>query len=258
MDSTLIVAIVAVFVVSIIFSMFGQGGGSLYTPILFLLGYAALTSISTSLVLNLITALAASIVYYRSNLVDVRFALWFVPGICLGAFLGGVLAAFINPVLLMWLFVIFLIGAGGRMIYTYWERSSPEGACPVHYSTGMYVLIVVFSFFVGIISGLLGVGGGIIIVPFLIFFCHYPMKNSAGVVSFIVIFSSLFGVFGHLTSGGFDIPLIIGCAIAVVIGATIGARSMVKIQSGYIKVGFGFVLLVFALQLIFKLIPAFS
>ena len=46
MDSTLIVAIVAVFVVSIIFSMFGQGGGSLYTPILFLLGYAALTSIS--------------------------------------------------------------------------------------------------------------------------------------------------------------------------------------------------------------------
>ena len=142
MDSTLLIAIAAVFIVSIIFSMFGQGGGSLYTPILFLLGYAALTSISTSLVLNLITALSASIVYYRSNLVDVRFALWFVPGICLGAFLGGVMAAYINPVILMWLFVIFLIGAGGRMIYTYWEKSSPEGACPVHYSKGMYALIV--------------------------------------------------------------------------------------------------------------------
>ncbi len=80
MDSTVLIAIVAVFIVSIIFSMFGQGGGSLYTPILFLLGYAALTSISTSLVLNLITALSASIVYYRSNLIDIRFALWFVPG----------------------------------------------------------------------------------------------------------------------------------------------------------------------------------
>ena len=253
MDCTLLIAIVAVFIVSIIFSMFGQGGGSLYTPILFLLGYAALTSISTSLVLNLITALSAAIVYYRSNLVDIRFALWFVPGICLGAFLGGAITAYINPVLLMWLFVIFLVGAGGRMIYTYWEKSAPDGTCQIHYSRQMYVLIVVFSFAVGILSGLLGVGGGILIVPFLIFLCLYPTKNSAGVVSFIVIFSSLFGVFGHLTTGGFDIPLILGCAVAVFIGATIGARSMVKISSGYIKAGFGVILWVFAIQLILKL-----
>ena len=256
MDSTILIAIVAVFIVSIIFSMFGQGGGSLYTPILFLLGYATLTSISTSLVLNLITALAASIVYYRSNLIDIQFALWFVPGICIGAFLGGVAAAYINPVLLMWLFVIFLIGAGGRMIYTYWEKSAPEGSCPVTFSLWMYALIVLFSFVVGIISGLLGIGGGILIVPFLIFLCRYPTKNSAGVVSFVVIFSSLFGVFGHLTSGGFNIPLIIGTVIAVVIGATIGARSMVKISSGYIKAGFGIILWVFALQLILKLLQS--
>ncbi|MEI7856775.1 MAG: sulfite exporter TauE/SafE family protein [Methanomicrobiales archaeon] len=257
MDNIVLIAIIAVFIVSIIFSMFGQGGGSLYTPILFLLGYAALTSISTSLVLNLITALSASIVYYRSNLVDIRFALWFVPGICLGAFLGGVLAAYINPVLLMWLFVIFLIGAEGRMIYTYWEKATHEDACPVQFSKGMYALIVAFSFFVGIVSGLLGVGGGILIVPFLIFLCRYPTKNSAGVVSFIVIFSSLFGIFGHMTSGGFDIPLILGCAVAVFVGATIGARSMVKIPSGYIKAGFGVVLWVFAIQLILKLTHIF-
>jgi uncharacterized protein len=253
MDSTLLIAIVAVFLVSIIFSMFGQGGGSLYTPILFLLGYATLTSISTSLVLNLITALSASIVYYRSKLVDIRFALWFVPGICLGAFLGGAITSYINPVLLMWLFVIFLVGAGGRMIYTYREKPAPEGTCQIHYSRQMYALIVVFSFAVGILSGLLGVGGGIVIVPFLIFLCRYPTKNSAGVVSFIVIFSSLFGVFGHLTSGGFDIPLILGCAVAVFVGAMIGARSMVKISSGYIKAGFGVILWVFAIQLILKL-----
>jgi len=62
------------------------------------------------------------------------------------------------------------------MIYTYWEKSAPEGACPVHYSTGMYALIVAFSFFVGIVSGLLGIGGGIIIVPFLIFCAATPRK----------------------------------------------------------------------------------
>lgn len=254
MDGIFWIAIIAVFIVSVVFSMFGQGGGSLYTPILFLLGYATLTSISTSLVLNLVTALSASIVYYRSNLIDVRFAIWFVPGICLGAYLGGVMTAYINPEILMWVFVIFLIGAGGRMIYTYWERVSPEGVCPIQFSRGMYVLIVSFSFVVGIISGLLGVGGGILIVPFLIFLCRYPTKNSAGVVSFIVIFSSIFGVLGHMRSGSLDIPLILGTIVAVFIGATIGARSMVKISSGYIKAGFGVVLWIFAIQLILKLL----
>lgn len=76
-------------------------------------------------------------------------------------------------------------------------------------------------------------------------------------VSFIVIFSSLFGVFGHLTSGGFDIPLILGCAVAVFVGATIGARSRVKIPDWYIKAGFGVILWVFAIQLILKLMHIF-
>jgi len=81
-----------------------------------------------------------------------------------------------------------------------------------------------FSVFsLGIISGLQGVGGRILIVSFLISLCRYPTKHSAGVVSFIVIFSSLFGVFGHMASGGSDIPLILGTVVTVFIGATIGA-----------------------------------
>jgi len=252
MDTTLLIAIAAVFLVSIIFSMFGQGGGSLYTPILFLLGYAALVSISTSLVLNLITALSAAIVFYRSNLIDLRLSFVFVPGICLGAFIGGVLTNFISPTILLWLFVVFLALAGARMIYTYWEKSSDEGACPI-LSGRMYALIVVFSFGVGILSGLLGVGGGILIVPFLIFVCHNPTKNSAGTASFVVIFSSLFGVIGHFAFGSLDLPLIIVTAVAVFIGGTLGARNMVKIRPGPIKVGFGIIMWVFAVQLVLKL-----
>ena len=97
MDTTLLVAIIAVFLVSVVFSMFGQGGGSLYTPILVLLGYAAVISISTSLVLNLITALSAAIVYFRANLIDLRLAAVFIPGICIGAFIGGALTNFVDP-----------------------------------------------------------------------------------------------------------------------------------------------------------------
>jgi uncharacterized protein len=254
MDTTLLVAVLAVFLVSVVFSMFGQGGGSLYTPILVLLGYTAVISISTSLVLNLITALSAAIIYYRANLIDLRLAAAFIPGICIGAFLGGAMTNFVDPELLLWLFVIFLAGAGARMIYTYWEKAPAEETCPVRFSRNMFVVIVLFSFAVGIISGLLGVGGGTIIIPFLIFLCRYPTKNSAGTVSFIVIFSSLFGVIGHSAFGSLDYGLIAATAVAVFIGASIGARYMVRIQPKYIKAGFGIVLWAFAIQLMIKLL----
>lgn len=116
MDPLLIVAVVSFFLISVIFSMFGQEGGSLYTPTLVLLGYGTLISVSTSLVLNLVTALFATVVYFRNNLVDLRLAAAFIPGIVAGAFLGGAFGNFVDTGLLLWLFVVFLVGAGGRMV----------------------------------------------------------------------------------------------------------------------------------------------
>ncbi|MFA5311876.1 MAG: sulfite exporter TauE/SafE family protein [Methanomassiliicoccales archaeon] len=253
MDGVYWIAIFAVLLISIIFSMFGQGGGSLYTPILFLLGYTALISVSTSLVLNLITAASASIVYYRQKLIDLKTAAAFIPGICAGSLLGGALGNFIDSTFLMWLFILFLFGAGARMIYTITEKKKENEECPLRFSKAMYATIVVFSFAVGILSGLLGVGGGIIIVPFLLFLCKFPMKYSAGTVAFIVIFSSMFGVVGHSAFGGLNIELIVGAGIAVFIGASIGARLTVRLRSAWIKVGFGLIMWVFAAQLIMKL-----
>jgi hypothetical protein len=253
MDVLFWVAVISVLLVSIIFSMFGQGGGSLYTPILFMLGYTALVSVSTSLVLNLITAASAAIVYYRKKLVDLRISAAFIPGICVGSLVGGALAHTIESDLLMWLFVLFLLGAGARMVHTLWEEKAESETCPGSFSKAMLVGISAFSFAVGVLSGLLGVGGGIVIVPFLIFLLKYPIKNSAGTVSFIVIFSSLFGVIGHSAFGSLEIELIVATAFAVFIGASIGARLTIRLKSSWIKVGFGIIMWVFAVQLILRL-----
>ncbi len=254
MDGVYWVAVISVFLVAIVFAMFGQGGGSLYTPIFVLLGFTTLISVSTSLVLNLVTAASAAVVYYRSKLIDLKISAAFIPGICLGALLGGALGNFVDPTFLLWLFVVFLLGAGARMIYTVREGGKEAETCPVGFSRAMYATIIMFSFAVGVLSGLLGVGGGILIVPFLIFACRYPMKNSAGTVSFIVIFSSLFGVIGHSAFGTLDLALIVSGSIAVFIGASIGARLTVKLKSSWIKVGFGLIMWIFAVQLILKLL----
>lgn len=254
MDPTFVTVVVAVFLISAVFSMFGQGGGSLYTPTLVLLGYATLVSVSTSLVLNLVTAAFATFVFLRQHLVDFRLGSAFVPGIVVGSFLGGAWGNFVDTTILLWIFVAFLLGAGGRMVYTYWERSTTDGTAPPRPSVTILSVIVLFSLGVGILSGLLGVGGGILIVPFLIFAYKMPTKTSAGTSAFIVIFSSFFGVLGHSAYGHLDLGLIVVTAVAVAVGALIGARSMVRANSRWIKVGFGLILWAFALQLVVKLV----
>jgi len=247
-------AMVLAFVIAMVFSMFGQGGGSVYTPTLFLLGYAVLVSTSTSLVLNLITSLSAGYIFYRNKMIDLRTSMVFVPGICLGALLGGALGYFIDTTWLMWVFVIFLVGVGLRMVYTYWEDGSPEGECPTGFSLATYVLITAFSFGVGVLSGLLGVGGGILIVPFMVYVLKYPTKFAAGSSHLIISFSAFFGILGHSAFGSLDLFLILFTGTAVLIGGNLGARISMRFKSNVMKAGLGLIMLVLAAQLVLRLI----
>ena len=257
MDITLLllVTILLVFLTGFVFSMFGQGGGSAYSPILILLGYAVLLATSTSLVLNLVTSVSAGYIFYRNKMIDFRTSLAFVPGICVGAFIGGALGNFVDTRILLWLFVFFLVGVGARSIYTYWERGRAErDQPPTGFSAAMYMLIVSASFAVGFISGLLGVGGGILIVPFMVFVCKYPAKWAAGSSHLIISFSALSGIIGHSAFGSLDLPLIAATGVAVLIGGNLGARTSMRFKSVAIKAGLGLIMWALAAQLLVKLL----
>lgn len=119
---TLLITITFVFVIAFIFLMFGQGGVSVYSPLLILLGFPILLSTSTSLVLDLITSVSAGYIFYRNKMIDFKTSLIFAPGISIGAFMGEALAKYVNTTILLWLFVFFLTALGARMVYTYWEK----------------------------------------------------------------------------------------------------------------------------------------
>jgi len=234
--------------------MFGQGGGSVYSPLLILLGYSTLISTSTSLVLNLITSLSAGYIFYRKKMIDYKASLIFAPGISIGAFVGGALSKSINTTVLLWLFVIFLLGVEARMLYSYWEKEKDEGTSSPRLSTGMYVLIAAFGLAVGFIAGLLGVGGGILIVPFMVYICKFPTKIAAGSSHLIISFSALAGIIGHATSHQFSIPLIVVTGLAVLIGGNLGARLSMRFKTKMIRAGLGLIMWAFAAQLLVKLL----
>jgi len=253
-STTLLLAVFFSFLIAFVFSMFGQGGGSVYSPLLILLGYTVLISTSTSLVLNLITSVSAGYVFYRNKMIDFKASFMFVPGIVVGAFAGGALSKFVNTSVLLWLFVFFLLVLGARMVYGYWEKGKDEETHPTNLSTAMYVIIVIFSLVVGIISGLLGVGGGILIVPFMTYVLKYPTKSAAGSSHLIISFSALAGIIGHATSHRLDYPLIAATGIVVLIGGNLGARFSLKVKPRMIKAGLGLIMWALSAQILAKLL----
>ncbi len=254
-NSALLMAVIFSFVLAFVFSMFGQGGGSVYSPLLILLGFSVLSSTSTSLVLNLITSISAGYVFYKNKMIDMKASFMFVPGIVIGAFIGGVFAKQVNQSVLMWLFVSFLLILGTRMILTYWQKGNDTDAEPMPRRTNaMYALIIIFSFAVGLISGLLGVGGGVLIVPFMTYVLKYPTKSAAGSSHLIISFSALAGIIGHATSHKLDYPLIAAAGVAVLIGGNLGARFSLKVKPRMIKAGLGLIMWALAAQILIKLV----
>jgi uncharacterized membrane protein YfcA len=249
-NSSLLIAILLCFVIAYVFSMFGQGGGSVYSPLLILLGLPILLSTSTSLVLNLITSLSAGYIFYRRKMIDFKTSLIFAPGIAIGAFAGGAISRTVDTTAMMWLFVVFLVGVGARMIYSYWEAERPEGEPPASFSPAMYALIALVGLAVGLIAGLLGVGGGILIVPFMVYVCRYPTKWAAGSSHLIISISALAGILGHMTSHSLDVRLIIVLGIAVLLGGNLGARTSMRFKAKTIKAGLGLIMWGFAAALL--------
>ena len=249
--SFLVVAFITILLISGVFSMFGKGGGSLYAPVLVMLGMAVGPAISTAIFLNLVTALIATIVFQRNKLVDYRFCAVFLPGTIAGSFLGAVLSSMAPRDILLGIFSVFLYAVGILLIFSAKEKA---GQPVKKLSAAMIVLITVFSFGVGVLSSLLGVGGGLIIFPFLVLYMKYGARMAAGANSLIVTVSSFVGTIGHFALGHVDLRFLAATTVACIIGSAIGSHVTVKAKPGFVKVAFAFIMWFFATQIALKLL----
>lgn len=251
MNTTNLVAFGVVLGISGVFAMFGKGAGSLYTPVLVLLGFGIGTAISTALFLNLVTAFVATVVFARHRLVDYRFSAAFLPGTIAGSLLGAVLSSRAPRELLLGIFAVFLVGAGILMVSS--AKGDKQERQLRARSPRLWVLIVSFSFAVGVLSSLIGVGGGLVIFPFLVLYMRYPAQRAAGANALIVPVSSLVGAAGHFSAAHPDLHLWGLTAVAAAIGSAIGSYVTVKASPGFVKIALAFILWFFAGQITLSL-----
>jgi uncharacterized membrane protein YfcA len=243
MSSATIIAFFVVLAISVVFSMFGKGGGSLYTPVLVMLGWSVGPAISTALFLNLVTALVATAVFARNRLVDFKFSSLFLPGTIAGSILGALLSSRAPKDLLLGLFSAFLLFAGVLMIRSNKGEAEQQAR---RLDARLVALVVAFSFGVGVLSSLIGVGGGLVIFPFLVLYMKYQAQKAAGANALIVTVSSLVGSLGHLSVGHVDLVLTGITAIAAVMGSAVGSHITVKASPKFVKVAFAFIMWFFS------------
>jgi uncharacterized membrane protein YfcA len=239
-----------ILILAFIFSMIGLGGAMLYVPVFHWFGFDSKTeAIPTGLLLNGITAASAAVVYLHSKMVDVKGSVPLIVSFFLGAPVGAYLTKMVPTRVLIFLFAVCMLFAGGRMLLT---ANRPEKGRMMG-ARGRFILMGAGGFIIGLIAGLLGVGGGFLFVPMMLAM-GYPTKRAAATSSFVVIFSSFSGFAGHLAEGHFNWPLMISTTVCVIIGSQIGAQVMKeKMKAKWIKQMFAVVLLGVAVKLLFRL-----
>ncbi|AEC52063.1 hypothetical protein PNA2_1147 [Pyrococcus sp. NA2] len=224
-------------------AMFGLGGGFLLVPILNMMGVEIHHAIGTSSASIIFTALSSSYAYHRQRRIYYDVGILLASTAIVGAYIGAWLTSIISPGKLKVIFGISLIFVAYRMI-----RKRGEGKEKAEINKKV---VPVGGFFSGVISGLLGVGGGIINVPFLTWLgvpIHYAVATS----SFAIIFTSTSSAIKHYLLGNVELQWLPLLVPGLIIGAQIGARIAKRTKAGSLRRGFAIVMVILAIRMILK------
>jgi uncharacterized membrane protein YfcA len=221
----------------------GVGGGFLVVPLLLIIyKLPPAAAAATSLVVVLLNSASGSFTYVRRGRVDVRTGLLLAAATVPGAyFIGPELAERIPPHAFRLGFGVFLLvmatllflrperhaaAARGTARGGLWRigRRFRDGSGTVIDYEFDIVLAVVLSFVVGILSSMLGIGGGIVHVPALIHLMGFPVHVATATSQFVLAFTAAAGVAKYASGGHVVWPLAAVVGAGVIVGAQVGAR----------------------------------
>jgi len=243
----LVLLLIIIFLASFVLTMVGLGGGLIFSPLFVLLKFPVTTAVSASLFLNAIAAISAAITYFRKRMIDVKVGLPLLVTSTLFAPLGAMITARINIRVFTGILALVILVASMRMLFS--KKMESEG---ITVSSARRVIGgATIGALIGLMAGLLGIGGGVFIVPLLIYVLKVPTKTAAATSIFIVVFSSFSGFIAHISLAVTDWRFILTAAVFSFAGGQLGSRIMAeKLKGRTVRQIFGVVLLLFAFKLL--------
>lgn len=237
-------------------SLLGLGGGVLIVPLLTLVfGLELREAVGVSLVSVIMTSSVAAGVYLERHVADLRLGMRLELFTAVGALIGGSIAFLIEERFLALLFAVLLAYVAISMLRS---RGSGGTASPVETSTSYEVrnlpLGVVGATGAGVLSALLGVGGGIVKVPLMHLGMGVPLRVSTATSNLMVGITAAASAVIYVIHGEVD-PYIAGpTAIGVFLGASAGSRIAHRVDLRVLRFLFVAVLLYTAVQMLLRVI----
>ena len=269
------------FCVGVIAGFFGEGGGWFVTPALNIFGFPMAYAIGTCLSNIFGQSIGALKKHHSMGNIDWKLGLISVIVSVAGFEVGSQVVLALERtgnagIIIRWCYIVFLSGLGGFMFYDYFVlqkkqiinedapgnnnirpvrnrlaeklyeiKIPPMISFPISQieSVSLWIIIIIFLF-TGFFSGLLGIGGGFIIMPTLVYLIGLPTILAVGTTLITVLFSSAYGCFIYAVHGRVELLAALLLLIGASIGAQIGATAV-----RYIK-GYG-IRLLFAIMIVF-------
>jgi uncharacterized protein len=267
----LLVSIIAGFVGA----LFGLGGGILIIPFLTLVeGVPVTLAVGASLVSVVATSSSSAATYVRDHLTNIRIGMFLEIGAVAGAITGAFVAGYLPASVLFILFGLLLLYTTLVMVRAH-RVDFPTGVAPDNMSTRLSLgseylehsqgpgkivkyevthtrLTLLITYFAGIVSALLGVGGGIINVPTLNLISKVPVKVASATSNFMIGVTAAASSSVYLFRGDVNPLLAAPLIIGVAGGAIIGTKVLKTTPPTRVKIAFGILLAVISVLMILK------
>ncbi|NWG15642.1 MAG: sulfite exporter TauE/SafE family protein [Chloroflexi bacterium] len=231
--------------------MLGGGGSILTVPALvYLVGQSPQAAITTSLAIVGANSLLGAFFHRMQGTLNWRVALIFGSAGMIVSYLSAGLSKLFSPPMLLVAFAVLMLAVGALLI----ARRQPERDArqPAELAVGKVVLS---GAAVGLLTGILGVGGGFLIVPALVMLVGLPFHQAVGTSLVVIAMNSLAGFLGHVSGVPLDITLIAIFVLAGLAGTFAGAQMAKHLNPGHLRRVFAVFVIALAIFLLYDNLP---
>ncbi len=247
----------------VITGLTGASGNMVIVPLVnLLLGFSIHEAIGTSLMITVISSLAISVVYFRHDNIDIKAGIWIAAGSVVGAQAGTKYAINMSEISLGGGFGIFMAIIG----IVIWNRginhksfaNSSKNLIKFETKTQKISAALILGFFVGIMTGIFGSGGGAMILLILIFILDFPIHLAIGTASLLMTITACSGAVGYAIHGNIQslAGLIIG--ISAAISGVVSAIFANKVNEQILSKAVGVVFFILGIFMTVLFLPRFK
>jgi uncharacterized protein len=235
-------------VIGVALGMLGGGGSILTVPVFtYVAGLDPKIAIASSLPVIAVASTIGAIGHWRAGAVQLRTAVLFGGFTMIGGFSGARLAGYLPARAQLLLFATIMLGAAVSMLRTQAPAASTEPTAPLPVGT-----LLPLGLGVGVLTGLVGVGGGFLIVPALAQLGRLPMHIAIGTSLTVIAMNSLAGTLGYLGQVPLPYTLLVPFTALAVVGIVIGTLLARRVPQESLRRAFAVLLLLVAGYIIYQ------